>query len=226
MMWRAAIWLALFPWLAVMAIVGHVRAQGADDVNALSRQVTKLYQEGKHAEAVPIAVRALALAERLHGTDHAEAGSALHNLALLYGAQQRHGDAEPLYRRALTIKEKALGPDHPSVATSLNNLAFLYRHADRDRSAARGPPGPLGPIRGCGRRGDDAMTTDAGSAASGNYGCWHGSIGCTPHAVGFVCASEAACWAQPLLVQTFPFLRVPMRSCRARGWLRCPRGFP
>jgi hypothetical protein len=47
MMWRAAIWLALFPWLAVMAIVSHVRAQGADDVNALSRQVIHLYQEGR-----------------------------------------------------------------------------------------------------------------------------------------------------------------------------------
>ena len=108
MMWRAAIRLALFPWLAVMAIVGHVRAQGGDDVNALSRQVIQLYQEGKHAEAVPIAEHALALAERQHGADHAEVGSTLHNLALLYRAQQRHADAEPLYQRALAIREKAL----------------------------------------------------------------------------------------------------------------------
>jgi CHAT domain/Tetratricopeptide repeat len=80
-MWCAAIWLALVPWLAVIAIVGHVRAQEADDVDALSRQVIQFYQEGKHAEAVPIAERALALAERLHSADHAEVGSTLHNLA-------------------------------------------------------------------------------------------------------------------------------------------------
>ena len=71
-MFRAAIRIALVSWLAVAAMFGHVRAQGADDLSALNTQVIQLHREGKHAEAVPVAQRALALAERLHGADHAD----------------------------------------------------------------------------------------------------------------------------------------------------------
>jgi hypothetical protein len=41
-----------------------VGAQDAGDVAALNRQVTQLHESGRHAEALPLAQRALALAER------------------------------------------------------------------------------------------------------------------------------------------------------------------
>ncbi len=130
-MLRAAIRIALVSWLAVAAMVGHVRAQGADDLSALNTQVIQLHREGKHAEAVPIAQRALALAERLHGADHADVGSALHNLALLYLAQRRYADAHPLYERALAVRERALGANHADVGQTVNDLAFLHRQQGR-----------------------------------------------------------------------------------------------
>jgi CHAT domain-containing protein/tetratricopeptide (TPR) repeat protein len=102
------------------------RAQQSDDLNTLNQQVVALYQAGKYAEATDIAQRALALAERRFGPDHARVAAALNNLAALYDDQGRYAEAEPLYKRALAITEKALGPDHPDVGVRLNNLAGLY----------------------------------------------------------------------------------------------------
>jgi tetratricopeptide (TPR) repeat protein len=75
-------------------------AQQGDDADALNAQVVKLYQAGKYAEAIPIALRALALREKALGPDHADVGTSLNNLALLHQAQGRYADAEPLHKRA------------------------------------------------------------------------------------------------------------------------------
>jgi tetratricopeptide (TPR) repeat protein len=87
-------------------------------LHALNQQVTQLYEAGKYAEAIPIAQRALELAERQFGPDHPEVGTALNNLAELFRQQRRYFDAEALTERSLSIYEKALGPEHPSVATA------------------------------------------------------------------------------------------------------------
>ncbi|MBC7933194.1 MAG: CHAT domain-containing protein [Rubrivivax sp.] len=95
----------------------------ADELN---RQVMKLYGEGRYAEAIPLAERALALKEKAFGPDHLSVAHALSNLATLYEAQVDYVRAEPLRRRALAVYEKALGTWHPDVALSLNNLAALH----------------------------------------------------------------------------------------------------
>jgi CHAT domain-containing protein/tetratricopeptide (TPR) repeat protein len=106
-------------------------AQTSDDLAALNRQVVRLYQAGKLGEAIPIARRAVALAERTHGPSDPNVGTALNDLAELYRHQGRYAEAEPLYKRALAIWEKALGPDHPGVGRSLNDLAVLYERQGR-----------------------------------------------------------------------------------------------
>jgi tetratricopeptide (TPR) repeat protein len=130
--------------LAVMALVLGlwllpVQAQEppSSRLHALNQQVTELYEAGKFAEAIPIAQRALELAERQFGPDHPEVGTALNNLAELFRQQRRYVDAEALTERSLSIYEKALGPEHPSVATALNNLAGLYRYRERYADAER-----------------------------------------------------------------------------------------
>jgi CHAT domain-containing protein/Tfp pilus assembly protein PilF len=99
--------------------------------NDLIDQVITLYQQGKYAEALPIAAEALKAVEADFGPDDARVGTALNNLALLYVNQGKYAEAEPLYQRTLLIDEKALGPDHPDFATNLNNLAALYFHQGR-----------------------------------------------------------------------------------------------
>jgi len=108
-----------------------VRAQGADDLAALSRRVSQLHSQGKYAEAIPLAERYVALARRKHGEEHTEFATAISWLAALYEKQGRTAEAEPLMKRDLAITEKALGPDHPDVGQSLNNLAFLYQAQGR-----------------------------------------------------------------------------------------------
>jgi len=95
----------------------------ADELN---RQVVRLYGEGRYAEAVTLAERALALREKVFGPEHPSVAHALSNLATLYKAQFDYVRAEPLLRRALVVYEKALGPQSPDVTLTLNNLAVLY----------------------------------------------------------------------------------------------------
>ena len=94
--------------------------------NELNAQVLELYQQGKYAEAIPIAAEALKVAEAAFGPHDTRVATSLNNLAQLYSNQGRYGEAESFDKRALDIDEKALGPDHPDVARDLNNLAALY----------------------------------------------------------------------------------------------------
>src|SRR5207244_664743 len=93
----------------------------------LDAQVLKLYGEGKHNGAIPLAQRALAIYEQVQGPQHPDVATVLTNLAELYRAPGAYGQAEPFLKRALAIREHVLGPEHPAVATSLHNLAALYQ---------------------------------------------------------------------------------------------------
>jgi len=97
------------------------------EAERLNQQVLQLYQQGKYAEAVPLAEQALSICRRVLGESHPDVATSLNNLALLYQDQGRYAAAAPLYQRSLQIRETQLGKDHPAVATSLNNLAELYR---------------------------------------------------------------------------------------------------
>ena len=96
------------------------------EAERLNQQVIELYNQGKYAEAIPLAERALAIREKILGAEHPDVATSLNNLAALYYSQGKYAQAEPLYQRALAIHEKVLGAEHPDVATSLNNLAELY----------------------------------------------------------------------------------------------------
>ena len=93
----------------------------------LSKEASRLSQEGKYDRGVIVSRKALEVANKNDDPDHTDVGWSLNNLGLLYKVQGKYTLAEPLYKRALEIYEKALGPDHPHVAISLNNLAELYR---------------------------------------------------------------------------------------------------
>jgi len=149
---------ALAGLACAVLLASAARAQGPDDLTQLFAEVGRLRGQGKFAEAVPIAERAVALARERHGEEHAELGSALGWLAIVYQGQGRYGEAESLHKRSLAIREKAWGPDHPNVGAALHNLAVLYReqgrHADaepllrRSLAIAEKEPGPEHPVVG------------------------------------------------------------------------------
>jgi len=103
------------------------QGEALNEAKRLNEQVVQLYQQGKYAQAIPLAQRALTIYEKALGPDHPAVATVLNNLAVLYEAQGNYAAAAPLLKRALTIYEKALGPDHPAVAISLNSLAELYQ---------------------------------------------------------------------------------------------------
>ncbi len=70
---------------------------------------TTLYQQGRYAEAIRYATKALRLGEEEFGPDHPNTANLLNSLAFLYHHQGNYAGAAPLYRRSLAIMEKALG---------------------------------------------------------------------------------------------------------------------
>ena len=96
----------------------------------LGKLSVTLYQQGKYKEAIPLAIRALTIEEKILGAEHPKVAISLDNLALLYKKMGAYIKAESLYQRALTIFEKDLGPEHLDVATNLNNQASLYFEMD------------------------------------------------------------------------------------------------
>jgi tetratricopeptide (TPR) repeat protein/predicted Ser/Thr protein kinase len=96
--------------------------------NSLLEQGRKLQSvdpgraEARYREAEDLYRRAIAIAERAHGTDHAVVSRRVHNLGEALRRQHKFPEALAQYERALAIKEKAYGPDHPSVAMTLTGV--------------------------------------------------------------------------------------------------------
>lgn len=90
-----------------------------------------LRSQGSPAQAQPFAVRALAVIEAAHGSDHPETASMMAHLANNYRALGRADEAVSLEERALAIVETAHGPDHPVVAALLDNLGRSLRALGR-----------------------------------------------------------------------------------------------
>jgi tetratricopeptide (TPR) repeat protein len=90
-----------------------------------------LYAKGLYAEAEPLMIRSLAIAELSYGNEHSEVAVLLNNLASLLQDTNRLAEAEPLMRRALAIHEASFGNEHPNVAVDLNNLASLLQATNR-----------------------------------------------------------------------------------------------
>jgi len=89
-----------------------------------------------YAQARQLFERALAIREKVLGTDHPATAQSLNNLALLRRAQGDLPAARELFERALAIREKLPGSGHTDTAQTLNNLASLLR-AQGDLSTAR-----------------------------------------------------------------------------------------
>lgn len=87
--------------VSAMVIPVAAQTQSPAGIDALITQVVQLSNQGKYAEAAPIAQQALTLAEQTLGRDHPRTLSSVNNLAYLYQAQGRYKEAEPLYQRAL-----------------------------------------------------------------------------------------------------------------------------
>ena len=74
--------------LCGVVLAGAAHAQGQDELTQLFAEVGRLLGQGKSADAVPIAEKAVALARERHGEEHALFGSALGWLAIVYWSRR------------------------------------------------------------------------------------------------------------------------------------------
>lgn len=98
-----------------------------EEVKQKNLQVLRLYMEGNYTDAINLAERTLAIAQKILGKEHPELATSLENLAILYQVQGNYQQVEPLLQRALVILEKVRGKEHPEIARILNNLAQVYQ---------------------------------------------------------------------------------------------------
>ena len=105
--------------------------------NQLVNESVRLYGQGRFAEAIETAERALKSAKETLGPEHLDVATALNNLAEFgqvaaivakdeVAYRKAMAVAEPLHKRALAIREKALGLRHSLTLASMVNLARIY----------------------------------------------------------------------------------------------------
>jgi tetratricopeptide (TPR) repeat protein len=79
--------------------------------------------EGRFAEAIDAAKRALAIREQRLPGDHPDIAEGLNDLSVIAFDAGDLDAAIDYSRRALSIREAAFGPNHPAVGAALGNLA-------------------------------------------------------------------------------------------------------
>ena len=85
------------------------------------------YAQGDYGKALEYYGKALAIFERVLGTDHPDTATTYNNMGSAYRAQGDYEKALEYYEKALAISGRVLGTEHPSTATTYNNMALVFR---------------------------------------------------------------------------------------------------
>ncbi len=75
---------AAFAVAAMLALSGGRPGRAAEDLESLNQQAVELHSKGRYKEAISIAEKALALAERTLGANDTKTLDAVNNLVMLY----------------------------------------------------------------------------------------------------------------------------------------------
>ena len=99
-----------------------------DEARRLTYQANALWLNDKMVEALPLANRALEIAERELGADDLLVSQILFIVANQYSYNDNSAKAEPIYQRALAIREKILGKNSLQLSFILKELGSLYKN--------------------------------------------------------------------------------------------------
>ncbi len=115
----------------VWSRAARVALAALGEQGGLRRAALLTYEAGLYAALGDYAAarerhgEALAIRERVLGSDHPEVGVSLNNLANVEQALGHFAAARELLSRSHALEVRANGPDHPEVATTLNNLGLV-----------------------------------------------------------------------------------------------------
>ena len=103
---------------------------GREDVSCggiIQQYCRGVVAQGDYAKALEYYGKALAIRERVLGTEHPSTATTYNNIAGVYQAQGDYAKALEYYGKALAISERVLGTEHPYTAATYNNIAGVYR---------------------------------------------------------------------------------------------------
>jgi len=112
--------------LCILLAPNWGQAGSLSEARNLNKQVLQLINDGHYQEALPLAERALQIAESALPPENSEIASFLNNLGFIYKNLGAPEKAISLDQRALKINEKAFGPAHLKTANALGSLALSY----------------------------------------------------------------------------------------------------
>ena len=93
----------------------------------LFSNAASVYQDhADYDKALDYYKKALAIREKVLGTEHPDTATTYNNMAIVYKEKGDYDKALEYYEKALAIVEKVLGTAHPSTATTYNGLAGVY----------------------------------------------------------------------------------------------------
>ncbi len=129
--------------LCVVLLVGSMeapaqralQAKGAEvdrelvksEIEQLLANAESLYRQKHYEESIPLLERALALTEKVFGSEDSKVGEPLFRLAVTYQQQGAFAKALPLFQRSLNLGEKLLGPEHDQIATLLVGVGMMQK---------------------------------------------------------------------------------------------------
>ena len=121
--------------LAMLAWSAGLKAEPAENLEALDAEISELQLAGKYADALLLAERYVSASKVQFGEASLEHAAALNRLAQIHLVQSNFDKAEPIFLRVLEIREKAQGPQHEDVLSTLAMLANVYRSTQRPHLA-------------------------------------------------------------------------------------------
>ncbi|HVF56604.1 MAG TPA: CHAT domain-containing tetratricopeptide repeat protein [Pyrinomonadaceae bacterium] len=107
------------------------------EAEQLFKQSKELHEAGKLDEALPLAERALEMARRAFGDEHANVALILGTLGVMYRDKGDYAKSEQVLKRAIEIRERAATPSPRFLAMAYNHLGTVYRDQGEHASAAR-----------------------------------------------------------------------------------------
>lgn len=93
----------------------------------LSERLVQLKEQGRIAEAIPVAQQVVRIAEATYGPADRHLGLSLNVLGVLLEDQEKFEEADTTLHRALEVMTRASGADSSDAASVLGNLGELFR---------------------------------------------------------------------------------------------------
>ena len=107
------------------------------ELDGVYQEFRELHAQGRYQDALPVARKALSLAERDYGSDHPNTATFVSNLATVKQGLEKYAEAESLIKRALAIYEKSPLSESRHLVRVLGNYAVLLRKMGRKADAAK-----------------------------------------------------------------------------------------